>query len=103
MRGLEPDRVTSGGEKDLRESHNPRAAESDALRAECGLGGAVGAVEGKTRVGSTVARAHEAADSGSYRSANAELAVVTDAWPRLPEVVRAGILAMVQAAGGADA
>lgn len=31
---------------------------------------------------------------------DAELAVVNAAWPTLPEAIRAGILAMVKAAGG---
>jgi hypothetical protein len=31
-----------------------------------------------------------------------ELAAVVDAWPELPEAIRAGILAMVRAASGRD-
>ena len=99
MRGLEPDCVTGDDEKDLRESHIPRAAKSDALGTACGLGGAAGAVEGKTRGAASEARPHEAADSGLYRPVNADLALIIDAWPRLPDAVRAGILAMVNAAG----
>jgi len=30
-----------------------------------------------------------------------DLAAVVDAWPKLPEAIRAGILAMIRAAGGA--
>jgi hypothetical protein len=30
-----------------------------------------------------------------------ELAAVVDAWPTLPEPIKAGILAMIRAAGGA--
>lgn len=32
-----------------------------------------------------------------------DLARVVDAWDRLPETIKAGILALVQAAGGTDA
>jgi hypothetical protein len=31
---------------------------------------------------------------------DSELTAVIDAWPALPEAIKAGILAMVQAAGG---
>ena len=43
------------------------------------------------------------AESGAVGAAeariDADLALVIDAWPTLPEAIKAGILAMVQAAG----
>ena len=33
---------------------------------------------------------------------DADLVAVVDAWPRLPEPIRAGIVAMVKVAGGSD-
>ncbi len=39
----------------------------------------------------------------SLPPADPDLAQILAAWPRLPEAIKAGILAMVQAAGGPDA
>jgi hypothetical protein len=39
------------------------------------------------------------ADSGALASIYLSLATLIDAWPRLPEAMRAGMLAMVKAAG----
>ncbi len=43
----------------------------------------------------------QGADSGT--DLPPDLARVVDAWDRLPEAIKAGILALVQAAGGSDA
>jgi hypothetical protein len=40
------------------------------------------------------------AKSGALAAFDPDLAALVETWPRLPEPIRAGILAMVRAAGG---
>jgi hypothetical protein len=70
--GLEPVSVTPGVANELRNSPNSSGAKSDASGAQ----------------------------SAISRTADPDLAKVIRRWPDLPESVKAGILAMVRAAGG---
>ena len=45
---------------------------------------------------------HAIADNTPPVAADPGLARVVEAWPRLPEAIKVGILALVQAAGGPD-
>jgi hypothetical protein len=47
--------------------------------------------------GRTAGRTHEASEGGFH---DPDLAALVAAWPSLPGAIRAGILAMVRAAGG---
>ncbi len=73
--GLEP--TTDGLENRCRESASVRASSP----------------YGKPPLGTTAPAQRAAPD-------DPELAALVDAWPALPEAIRAGILAMVKAAGG---
>lgn len=54
--------------------------------------------------GETREAGQSGAECGALGAQNApldpDLAAVVDAWPKLPEAIKAGILAMVKAAGG---
>lgn len=56
--------------------------------------------------GNSIASDQSGAQSGALSAREApldpELAAVVDAWPALPAAIKAGILAMIRAAGGAD-
>jgi hypothetical protein len=53
---------------------------------------------------STSTQAQKAAHfSAEQPAGDPDLAALVDAWPSLPEAIRAGILAMVQAAGASTA
>jgi len=54
--------------------------------------------------GNSAVRDQSSAESGAVGAqtafADPDLAAVVEAWPSLPEAIKAGILAMIRAAGG---
>jgi hypothetical protein len=50
----------------------------------------------------TVLSSEDGAESGAVCKLDPALATVIRSWPKLPEAIRSGILAMVKAAAGSD-